>query len=85
MQSEDEAVRAAESCVLADAERHMAEAPVERRCVNCAYFREIAGALGVSAGLDRALSLCGVCGRDGSFYVVDRSNTEDIDECFEEA
>ena len=84
MQSEFDATRAAESCVLADAERHMADAPVERKCVNCANFREIAGTVGMSAGLDRALSFCGVCELDGALCVVDRSNTEDIDECFEE-
>lgn len=84
MQSEFDATRAAESCVLADAERYMEDAPVERKCVNCARFCEIADTLGLSAGLDRALSFCGACERDGALYVVDRSNDEDIDECFED-
>lgn len=69
---------------LRAAERHMEGHPVERKCVNCASFCEIADTLGLSAGLDRALSFCGACERDGALYVVDRSNTEDIDECFEE-
>ena len=69
---------------LRRAERHMEERPVERKCVNCASFCEIAGTVGMSAGLDRALSFCGVCEHNGAIFVVDRSNTEDIDECFEE-
>lgn len=69
---------------LRRAERHMEGSPVERKCVNCGRFCEIAGTVGMSAGLDRALSFCGVCERDGAIFVVDRSNTEDIDECFEE-
>ena len=67
---------------LRAAERHMEGRPVERKCVNCASFCEIADTLGLSAGLDRALSFCGVCERDGALYVVDRSNTDDIEECF---
>ena len=82
MQSEAEAVRAAESCVLGAAERHMEEAPVERRCVNCAYFRELGGTLGLSVEAERVLSFCGSCEWDGTPYVVDRSNSEDIEECF---
>lgn len=70
---------------LRAAERHMEGRPVERKCCNCARFCEIAETLGLGTGLDRALSFCGVCERDGALYVVDRSNTEDIDECFEEA
>lgn len=70
---------------LRRAERHMEDSPVERKCVNCASFSEIAETLGLSAGLDRVLSFCGVCELDGALRVVDRSNTEDIDECFEEA
>lgn len=85
MQSEAEAVRAAESCVLGAADKHLQGAPVECRCVNCASFTEIADTLGIGRALTHALSFCGVCERDGALYVVDRSNTEDIDECFEEA
>lgn len=69
---------------LRRAERRMEERAVERKCVNCANFCEIADTLGLSSGLDRALSFCGACERDGAIYVVDRSNDEDIDECFEE-
>ena len=39
MQSEAEAVRAAESCVLADAERHMrGPSPLPIKCGNCLHF-----------------------------------------------
>ena len=82
MQSQAEAERVAYQNVLAEAERHMEEAPVERRCVNCAYFRELGGTLGLSVEVEHALSFCGSCEWDGTPFVVDRSNTDDIEECF---
>lgn len=86
MQSEDEAVHAAESCVLADAERHMAGLVLRGgRCWECDYFHEVQASDELPAGLRRQLDFCGVCVVDGSATVVDRSEWHSYGECWEEA
>lgn len=84
MQSEAEAVRAAESCVLADAERHMeAPEPTGGKCWQCDRFYEIQASDELPQGLRRQLDFCGACVSDGSVTIVDRSEWHSWDECWE--
>ena len=84
MQSEAEAVRAAESCVLADAERHMeAPEPTGGKCWQCDNFHEIQVSDELPPGLRRQLDFCGACVSDGSATIVDRSEWHSWDECWE--
>lgn len=84
MQSEDEAVRAAESCVLADAERHMGGFDLAGgKCWQCDNFHEVQASDVLPAGVRRQLAFCGVCVVDGSATVVDRSEWHSTDECWE--
>lgn len=84
MQSEAEAVRAAESCVLADAERHMrTQEPCGGKCWQCDHFHEIQASDELSAGLCRQLDFCGACVVDGSVTIVDRSEWHSCEECWE--
>lgn len=85
MQSEAEAVRAAESCVLADAERHMAELEPREggKCWQCDNYHEIQVSDGLPQGLRRQLDFCGACVVDGSVTIVDRSEWHSWDECWE--
>lgn len=85
MQSEAEAVRAAESCALADAERYMGAQ--ERRggkCWECDHFHEIQASDELTPGLVRQLDFCGACVVDGCVTIVDRSEWHSVDECWEE-
>ena len=85
MQSEAEAVRAAESCVLADAERHMeAPEPTGGKCWQCDNYFEIQVSDELPQGLRRQLDFCGACVVDGSVTIVDRSEWHSADECWEE-
>ena len=85
MQSEAEAVAAAESCVLAAAERHMNGKPVTGgKCWQCDNYHEIQASDELSAGLRRQLDFCGACVSDGSVTIVDRSEWHSSDECWEE-
>lgn len=84
MQSEAEAVRAAESCTLADAERHMGAR--ERRggkCWECERFREIQASDELPTGLARQLDFCGACVVDGCVTIVDRGEWHSWEECWE--
>jgi hypothetical protein len=84
MQSEAEAVRAAESCVLGAAERHMnAQEPCGGKCWECDHFHEVQASDVLSAGLRRQLAFCGACVVDGSVTIVDRSEEHSADECWE--
>ena len=84
MQSEAEAVRAAESCVLSQAERHMeAPEPTGGRCWQCDNYYEIQVSDELSSGLRRQLDFCGACVSDGSVTIVDRSEWHSWDECWE--
>lgn len=85
MQSEAEAVRAAESCTLADAERHMEDdEPREGgKCWECDSFHEVQASDELSTGLARQLDFCGACVVDGSVTIVDRSEWHSLDECWE--
>ena len=84
MQSEAEVVRAAESCVLADAERHMAAPePAGGRCWQCDNYHEIQVSDELPTGLRRQLDFCGACVSDGSVTIVDRSEWHSWDECWE--
>lgn len=88
MQSEAEAVRAAESCVLADAERHMEEVYGEPReggkCWQCDNYHETQVSDELPQGLRRQLDFCGACVSDGCVTIVDRSEWHSADECWEE-
>lgn len=84
MQSEAEAVAAAESCTLAAAERHMeAPEPTGGRCWQCDSFHEVQASDELPAGLRRQLDFCGACVSDGSVTIVDRSEWHSCDECWE--
>ncbi len=88
MQSEAEAARAAESCVLADAERHMEEVYGEPReggkCWQCDHFHEIQVSDVLPAGTHRKLNFCGACVSDGSVTIVDRGEWHSWYECWTE-
>lgn len=84
MQSEDEAVRAAESCVLADAERHMGG--FERaggKCWQCDHFHEVQASDELPNALARMLDFCGACVVDGCVTIVDRGEWHSWEECWE--
>lgn len=84
MQSDAEAVRAAESCVMADAERHMEELePCGGKCWECDHFHEVQASDGLPDGLRRQLGFCGACVVDGSVTIVDRSEWHSWEECWE--
>ena len=84
MQSEAEAVAAAESCVLGAAERHMeATEPTGGKCWQCDNFYEIQVSDELPPGLRRQLDFCGACVSDGSVTIVDRSEWHSWDECWE--
>lgn len=85
MQSEAEAVRAAESCVLGAAERHMnAQELCGGKCWQCDHFHEIQASDELPQGLCRQLDFCGACVSDDSVTIVDRSEWHSADECWEE-
>lgn len=88
MQSEAEAMRAAESCVLGAAERHMEEIYGEPReggkCWECASFHEVQASDELPNALARMLDFCGACVADDSVTIVDRSEWHSADECWEE-
>lgn len=85
MQSEAEAVRAAESCVLGAAERHMcAQEPRGGKCWDCDHYHEIQASDELSPGLARKLDFCGACVVDGYVTIVDRSEWHSSDECWTE-
>lgn len=84
MQSEAEAVRAAESCVLGAAERHMAaQEPCGGKCWECDNFYEIQAGDELPIGLSRQLDFCGACIVSGSVTIVDRSEWHSWEECWE--
>lgn len=84
MQSEADAVRAAESCVLADAERHMAEPePDGGRCWQCDNYHEVQVSDKLPNALARMLDFCGACVVDDCVTIVDRSEWHSADECWE--
>lgn len=84
MQSEAEAVRAAESCVLGAAERHMEGAGAAGgTCWQCDNFHEIQASDELPAGLRGQLDFCGACVSDDSVTIVDRSEWHSWDECWE--
>ena len=84
MQSEAEAVRAAESCVLGAAERHMnSMEPVGGKCWECDNFYEIQKSDELPNALARMLDFCGACVRDGRVTIVDRGEWHSWDECWE--
>ena len=86
MQSEAEAVRAAESCVLGAAERHMAEGeePSGGKCWQCDNYHEIQASDELPNALARMLNFCGACVVDDCVTIVDRSEWHSADECWEE-
>lgn len=84
MQSEAEAVRAAESCVLGAAERHMEE--LESRggkCWKCDHFHEVQASDKLPNALARMLDFCGACVVDDCVTIVDRGEWHSWDECWE--
>lgn len=84
MQSEAEAVAAAESCTLAAAERHMSvKEPCGGKCWECDHFHEVQASDELPPGLARQLDFCGACVVDGSVTIVDRSEWHSWDECWE--
>lgn len=85
MQSEAEAVRAAESCVLGQAERHMEELEPRNggKCWQCDHFHEVQASDELSPWLARQLDFCGACVVDDSVTIVDRSEWHSWDECWE--
>ena len=85
MQSEAEAVRAAESCVLGQAERHMnAKEPSGGKCWQCDNYHEIQASDELPNALARMLNFCGACVVDDCVTIVDRSEWHSADECWEE-
>lgn len=85
MQSEAEAVAAAESCTLADAERHMrGPAPTGGKCWQCDHFHEVQASDELPPGLARQLDFCGACVVDDCVTIVDRSEWHSWDECWTE-
>ena len=85
MQSEAEAVRAAESCVLGAAERHMAaqDSRCGGKCWECDHFHEIQKSDELPNALARMLDFCGACVADGCVTIVDRGEWHSEDECWE--
>ena len=85
MQSEAESVRAAESCVLGAAERHMCaqDSRCGGKCWECDNYHEIQASDELSPGLARQLDFCGACVVDGCVTIVDRSEWHSEDECWE--
>ena len=84
MQSEAEAVRAAESCVLADAERHMnGMEACGGKCWQCDNYHEIQVSDELPSALARMLDFCGACVVDDCVTIVDRSEWHSADECWE--
>ena len=85
MQSEAEAVRAAESCVLGAAERHMEDVPADGgKCWQCDNYHEIQASDELPNALARMLNFCGACVVDGCVTIVDRGEWHSADECWEE-
>ena len=83
MQSEAEAVRAAESCVLGAAERHMnAQEPCGGKCCGCTYFHEVDVSDELPRMVHRMLDYCGACDYFDDITIVDRSEWHSMDECF---
>lgn len=83
MQSEAEAVRAAESCVLGAAERSMnAQEPSGGKCRDCAYFHEIDISDELPRMVHRMLDYCGACDYLNDMKIVDRGEWHSNDECF---
>ena len=84
MQGEADAVRAAESCVLGAAERHMnAQEPCGGKCWECDHFHEIQKSDELPGALARMLDFCGACVVDGCVTIVDRGEWHSWDECWE--
>lgn len=85
MQSEAEAVRAAESCVLGAAERHMEELePRGGKCWQCSHFHEVDVSDELPNMLRRMFDHCGACDYFVDFRIVDRSEWHSADECWME-
>ena len=82
MQSEAEAVRAAESCVLGAAEQHMEEV-YGGKCWECDHFHEIQKSDELPGALARMLDFCGACVVDDCVTIVDRGEWHSADECWE--
>lgn len=85
MQSNEAVALAVESCILAEAERHMADGdPSEGgKCWQCDNYHEIQVSDELPQGLRRQLDFCGACVSDGSVTIVDRSEWHSWDECWE--
>lgn len=85
MQSDEAVALAVESCILADAERHMAELEPREggKCWQCDRFHEVQASDELSAGLRRQLDFCGACVCDDCVTIVDRSEWHSADECWE--
>ena len=84
MQSEAEAVAAAESCVLAAAERHVEGCPRSGgKCWECDSFHEVQASDSLNPGFARQLDFCGSCVVDDCVTIVDRSEWHSADECWE--
>lgn len=87
MQSDEAVDLAVEGCVLAAAERHMAECEQRDggKCWECASFHELLASDSINPGFARQLSFCGACiDADGCVTIVDRSERHSADECWEE-
>ena len=85
MQSEAEAVRAAEGCVLADAERHFnGDETPGGKCCRCRSFHEAQASEELPRALRHMLDFCGVCDSSGDMLIVDRGEWHSADECWEE-
>ena len=86
MQSDEAVDLAVEGCILAAAERHMAEGEPRDggKCWECASFHELLASDSITPGFARQLSFCGACVRDGCVTIVDRSEWHSADECWEE-
>lgn len=86
MQSDEAVALAVESCILAAAERHMADSESLEggKCWQCDNYHEIQVSDELPAGLRRQLDFCGACVVDGSTTIVDRSEWHSADECWME-
>ena len=86
MQSDEAVDLAVEGCILAAAERHMAEREPRDggKCWECDHFHEIQVSDSITPGFARQLSFCGACVRDDCVTIVDRSEWHSADECWEE-
>lgn len=88
MQSLEEAAKAAEGCVLGEAERRMNAGeghPDGGTCAGCASFREVECSEEVPGILRRQLGYCGLCmDAPREPVVVDRSEWHSWDECWTE-